>query len=150
MLMELFCSRCFIIQTFFHYWKKVWMTKHLSQKGLLFFGFPVITTNYEFRLYTSDKSNNSKTPFLFLFWFSDSLLHKSLEKLVFHSIMLFLPLPPTFSIGFDFSDLLADQKTFLEPTLATLNWRGEGWGYFQLEGERRGTFWKSGKWSTLI
>ena len=68
--------------------------------------------------------NNSKTPFHFSFWFSDNLLHKFLEKLIFRSILLFLPLALIFSVGFDFSDLLAEQEAFLEPTLATLSWRG--------------------------
>ena len=62
-------------------------------------------------------------------------LPKFLEKLIFHSILLFLPLPPIFNVGFDFSDLLAEQETFLEPTLATLSWRGEGEGLF-LTGRR--------------
>ena len=39
--------------------------------------------------------------------------------MIFHSILLILPLPPIFNVGFDFSDLLAEQETFFEPTLAT-------------------------------
>ena len=38
--------------------------------------------------------NNSKTPFYFSFWFSGNLLHYFLEKLIFHSILLFLPPSP--------------------------------------------------------
>ena len=33
-----------------------------------------------------------------------------MEKLIFRSILLFLPLPPIFNVGFDFSDLLAEQE----------------------------------------
>ena len=73
---------------------------------------------------------NSKTSFHFALWFSDNLLHKFLGKLIFHSILLILPLPRIFNVRFDFSDLLAEQESFLEPTIATLGWRGEGRGYF--------------------
>ena len=84
--------------------------------------------------------NNSKTPFHFSFWFSDNFLHKFLEKLIFYSILLFLPLPPIFNVGFDFSDLLAEQETFLEPTLATLSWRGKGGVIFNWKESGRGQF----------
>ena len=102
MLMRPFCNRCFIIQIFFHWWKKVWMIEHLSQKGLLLFGFRVITTKYIWVLLVISDSqtefskklthSNSKTSFQFSFWFSNNLLHKLLQKLIFHSILL--PAPP--------------------------------------------------------
>ena len=38
------------MRPFFHWWKKVSMIKHLPRKGLLLFGFQVITTKYEFCL----------------------------------------------------------------------------------------------------
>ena len=70
-----------------------------------------------------------------------NLLHKFLENLIFYSRSLptspppllpplHSPLPPIFYVGFDFSDLLAQQETFLEPTLATLTWREGERGYF--------------------
>ena len=88
--------------------------------------------------------NNSKTPLYFSFWFSDNLLHKSLEKLIFHSVLLLLALPRIFSVVFDFSDLLAEQETFFEPTLATLSWRGEGRSYCNWKEKGRGLLevWK--------
>ena len=61
---------------------------------------------------------------LYIFEIVYSPLHKFLEKLIFHSIFLFLPLPPIFNVGFDFLDLMAEQDIFPEPTLTTLSWRG--------------------------
>ena len=147
MLIRFFCDRCFIIRIFFHWWKKLWIIKRLSQKALLLFGFRVITTKYIWVLLVISDSqtefskqlthSNSKTPFQFSFWFSNHLLHKLLQKLIFHSILLPLllgpppsSLSPIFYVGFDISDFLPEQKTFLEPTLATLSWRGEGRSYF--------------------
>ena len=62
--------------------------------------------------------------------------------MIFHSILLILPLPPIFNVGFDFSDLLAEQETFFEPTLATGGGRG---GVILTEKRREGVIlevWK--------
>ena len=48
----------------------------------------------------------------------------NMEKLIFHSILLFLPIPSYIQCWFWFLALL------LEPTISTLTWRGEGRGDF--------------------
>ena len=73
-----------------------------------------------------------------------NILQKVFGKLIFYSILLFLPLPPIFNIGCDFTDLLAEQETFLEPTLATLSSTGSG-GVVLTERTREGSIlevWK--------
>ena len=44
-----------------------------------------------------------------------------MQKLTFRSILLFLAVPPILDVGFDFSELLTEQKTFLEQTLADIS-----------------------------
>ena len=48
--------------------------------------------------------------------------------------------PPMFNVGFDFLELLAEQETFLEPTIATLGWRGREGVIFNWKEKGRGHF----------
>ena len=110
----------------------VWFSSYHYKEWVL-----LLTSDSQTEFSKQLSNKYSKTLFYFLFWFSDNLVHKFLEKVIFHSTLLVLPLLPICNVWFYFSDLLAEQESFFESTLATLRSRG-GRGVISTERRKEG------------
>ena len=113
----------------------VWFSSYHYKEWVL-----LLTSDSQTEFSKQLSNKYSKTLFYFLFWFSDNLVHKFLEKVIFHSTLLVLPLLPICTVWFYFSDLLAEQESFFDSTLATLRSRGGERGYFNWKEKGRGNF----------
>lgn len=82
--------------------------------------------------------NNSKSAFYFSCWFSDNLLHKFLEKLIFHSILLILPLSPYIQGWIWFFGVVGRAGNI--PSTSNNELEGEGRGHFNWQEKGRGHF----------